>query len=148
MGSEWQLSFDPEETKTHQPILHVLPSAVVPYLELYLAEIRPCFPRNFSDEALWSGSKGHPLAYESLYSRVKLMSERLCGVALSPHSFRSIAATALADESPKDALFARPLLSHTSPTVTERYYIRASQRLAGNRVNDVLRMVRDEGGNR
>jgi integrase len=148
VGSEWQLSFNASETKTHQAIRYVLPSALMPWLEFYLAEVRPGFPRASHDRRLWPGSKGLPLACETLYSRVLLTTERLFGVAIAPHSFRTIAATAFADRSPEDALFARALLGHRSPRTTERHYIRANQRLASARINAILRQVRDDGRSR
>jgi hypothetical protein len=43
------------------------------------------------------------------------MTERLFGTAITPHSFRSIAATASAEAFPEDALHARPLLGHRRP---------------------------------
>src|SRR5262245_14611236 len=129
-GSEWQLTFEADETKTRQPLRHVAASALVPRLEFYLAQVRPGFRLAPGRQRLWSGSKGPPLAYETLYSQVCLTTKRLFGVTISPHSFRTIAATALADSSPEDALHARPLLGHRSPKTTERHYIRASQVLA------------------
>jgi integrase len=144
-GLECQLCFEAHETKTHQPIRYVLPSVLLPWLQFYLAEVRPGFPREPEDEGLWPGSKGRPLAGETLYSRVLRATERLFGVAIAPHSFRTMAATALADRSPEDALFARPLLGHRSPRTTERHYIRANQLLASVRINAILRNVRYDG---
>ena len=60
-----------------------------------------------------------------------------------PHAFRSIAATFLAEASPEDALYARPLLGHRQSQTTERYYIRASQIDAARTVTAALRQIRD-----
>ncbi len=143
VGMEWHLSFDAHEIKTHQPVRYVLAEALVPWLELYLTEIRPGLPGAQDHHRLWPGGKGPPLAYETLYSRVLLTTERLFGVAVVPHSFRTIAATALAESSPEDALHARALLGHRSPKTTERYYVRANQLRSSTRINTVLRDVRD-----
>jgi integrase/recombinase XerD len=70
----------------------------------------------------------------------------LFGVAITPHSFRSIAATALAEASPEDSLFARPLLGHRLPETTEQFYIKASQLEASRRVNAALETIRREPG--
>ena len=89
--------------------------------------------------------QGQALAYDTLYSRVLLTTKRLFGIAVAPHDFRTMAATALANSSPEDALHARPLLGHRSPKTTERHYIRANQLQASARVNAVLQDVRDGG---
>jgi len=141
VGSEWHLDFDVYETKTRQPLRYVVAAAVVPWLEFYLSDVRPHFTSAANDNRLWPGSKRRPLAYNTLYSRVRLATYRLFDLAVTPHDFRSMAATALADRSPRDALFARPLLGHRSPKTTERYYIRADQLQASKRVNAVLQRI-------
>lgn len=148
VGSEWQLSFAAGETKTHQPLRYVLSAQLAPRIEFYLAEVRPGFPGARDHKALWLGSKRSPLAYETIYSRVVLITRRLFGQTITPHDFRSIAATALADHSPEAALFARPLLGHRKPETTQKHYTRANQLLAGAKVNAVLKEVRDGGTRR
>jgi integrase len=143
VGTEWHLSLEAHETKTHQPVRYVVAEALVPWLELYLGQIRPYFPGAGIHHGLWPGGKARPLAYDTVYSRVRLTTERLFGVAVAPHSFRTIAATALADISPEDALHARALLGHRSPRTTERHYVRANQLRSSMRINTVLRDVRD-----
>jgi integrase len=72
-----------------------------------------------------------------------MRSLELFGVALSPHEFRTIAATALAESSPEDALYARPLLGHRQPETTAKHYIHASQLKASRQVADALVRIRD-----
>lgn len=144
-GPEWHLAFEADETKTRQPVRYVVAEALVPWLEFYLGQIRPYFRGAGNHHRLWPGDKARPLAYETLYSRVLLTTERLFGVAIAPHGFRTIAATALAETSPEDALQARALLGHRSPRTTERHYVRANQLRSSVRINTVLRDVRDGG---
>jgi integrase/recombinase XerD len=87
--------------------------------------------------------RGNPLAYESIYARVIKETQRLFGVDINPHTFRTIVATWLAEQSARDALFARPLLGHRSPATTERHYIRASKIEASRRVSDAIIELRD-----
>ena len=82
------------------------------------------------------------MAKETIYMRVRMRSEALLGVAINPHAFRGIAATFLAESSPEDALFARPLLGHRQGETTERYYIRASQIKAARKISAALREIR------
>jgi len=84
-----------------------------------------------------------PMAKETIYMRVIKRTRELFGVGLNPHAFRSIAATFLAESSPEDALYARPLLGHRQQQTTERYYIRASQIDAARIVSTALRGIRD-----
>ena len=86
---------------------------------------------------------GRPLAPETLYMRITLVTERLFGVAINPHAFRSIAATALTGRSAEDELHARPLLGHIRSQTTETHYVHASPIKAGRRVAETLRLIRD-----
>ena len=144
VDTDWWLSFQAEETKTYQAVSYVIPTLLVPWLELYLTKVRPSFRMAPGSMAIWPGCKGNPLAPESIYMRVMITTERLFGVAIDPHSFRSIAATFLAEQSPKDALHARPLLGHRYPATTERYYIKANQIAASRKVTEALQRIRDK----
>ena len=142
-GPEWHLGFEPQETKTHQPIHLVLPVELDPHIEFYLAHIRPAFPGASGHDRLWPACKGRPMAEETVYMRVRMRSRAIFGVPLGPHAFRSIAPTCLAESSPGDALYARPLLGHRQQETTERFYIRASQIKAARKVSAALRQIRD-----
>ncbi|MCH8950673.1 MAG: site-specific integrase, partial [Proteobacteria bacterium] len=115
------------ETKTGQPVHLVIPAELAPFLALFLEKVRPAFPGAAGGAHVWPACKGKPMAKETIYMRVMKRTRELFGVGLNPHAFRSIAATFLAEASPGDALYARPLLGHRQPETTERYYIRASQ---------------------
>jgi len=82
------------------------------------------------------------MAEETIYASVMATSAQLFGTALNPHSFRSLAATLLAETSPEDALHARPLLGHRQMETTEKHYIRASQLSAAR---ELWRNLGDDG---
>ncbi len=142
-GDAWHLSFPAPETKNSQDLTYILPQCLEAPLQHYLKTVRPRFPGAHSSVALFRSLKGNPLAYESIYMRVIKETQRLFGVDINPHSFRKIAATWLAEQSARDALFARPLLGHRNPATTERHYIRASQFEASRRVSDAIAQIRD-----
>jgi integrase len=142
VGGGYELHFADHETKTRQPLRYIIAPALVPWIDVYLEKIRPGFRIEHGCLRLWPGGKGSPLAYESLYARVLQTTQRLFGIAIPPHSFRSIAATALAEASAEDALHARALLGHRLPATTERYYVKATQLEAGRRVNAALEAAR------
>ncbi len=143
VGSEWHLRFEASETKTGQPIHLVLPDEFAPFPALFLEKVRPAFPGTADTNLLWPACKGRPMARDTIYGRVIKRSRELFGEPINPHAFRSIAATFLAESSPEDALYARPLLGHRQPETTERYYIRASQIDAARTVSTALRQIRD-----
>jgi integrase len=144
VGDEWHLSFPSPETKNYQDLTYILPQSLEPALAHYLSTIRPRLPGAGNTTALLISQKGNPLAYQSIYSRVILETERMYGVDINPHSFRTIVATWLAEHSARAALFARPLLGHRNPATTERHYIRASKIEASRRVSDAIIQLRDQ----
>lgn len=145
-GGAWHLRFTSTETKTRQPLHLIVPDALTPFVDEYLARIRPPFPGADSHDRVWAAAKGEPMAYETIYNRVRVTTQRLFGAALNPHAFRTIAATLLAETSPEDTLHARSLLGHRKPTTTEQHYIRASQLDAARKVTAALQAIRDSKG--
>jgi integrase len=143
VGDQWRLRFDASETKTRQPIDLVVPDALAPWVCVYLDRVRTAFPGAAAHPRVWIACKKYPMAEETIYMRVRMRSLELFGVALSPHEFRTIAATALAESSPEDALYARPLLGHRQPETTAKHYIHASQLKASRQVADALVRIRD-----
>lgn len=139
----WHLRFEPDETKTGQALHLVVPSALTPYVDHYLAQVRPGFPGAATHAHVWPAQKGRPMAEATIYASVMSTSQRLFGTALNPHAFRTLAATLLAEASPEDALHARPLLGHRQLGTTEKHYIRACQMSAGRKVAEALQEIRD-----
>ncbi|MDU8914131.1 tyrosine-type recombinase/integrase [Aestuariicoccus sp. MJ-SS9] len=143
-GHAWHLRFTASETKTHQTLHLVLHEDLGQHIAHYIYHVRPAFPKASETDRLWPASKGRPMAHQSINDRVRRQSEHLFGEALSPHAFRTIAATFLAETSPEDALQARPLLGHRSPVTTEKFYIKANQLKASQRIAAALKSIRDE----
>jgi len=141
-GDVLLLAFPAEEVKNRRPLEHTLPDSVAPFVQTYLGRIRPSFLKGGVSDALWLGFEGKPLAPQSVYGRIMLVSRRLLGVAINPHLLRDCAATSLASLSPAAALSAAALLGHQSFATTERHYIRANQLEAGRVVNAILADVR------
>jgi site-specific recombinase XerD len=136
------LKFAGHETKNRQPLTHPLPRHLLPYLQCYLDRIRPSFRPAETCNALWLGFEGGPLTARSIYGRVILVTDRLLGVKINPHSFRACAATSLAERSSADARLAAPLLGHRYFSTTERHYIRAQQLESSRKVHATLADIR------
>jgi integrase len=139
VGSEWRLYFEGEETKNYDPLSFVVPDAIVPHLMHYIETIRPGFGRAANESnRLWLAIKNAPLAENTLYQRIVALTGLLFGAPISPHQFRPIAATFLAETSAADSLRARPLLGHRSGATTAAHYIRASSIEASRNVSAAL----------
>jgi integrase/recombinase XerD len=138
-GDEWFVTFDGSETKNYDPVTYIVASAIVPHLVHYVETIRPAFGTIATDSTrLWLAIKKAPLAENTLYQRIVALTGRLFGAPISPHQFRSIAATFLAETSAADSLRARPLLGHRSGDTTATHYIRASSIEASRNVAAAL----------
>lgn len=142
VGDEWRLSFDASETKTYQDLTYVLPRSLAPALTHYLSNVRPGFPRAANTLALWMSQKGSPLAYQSIYGRVIMVTDRLFEVDINPHAFRTIAASWLAHRSSSDAAHARPILGNRDQATTERHYIQPATLEASRKVSDAIIEIR------
>ena len=137
-NSCWCLTFEDSSTKTGTTLKFHAPSSLAPYISHYVENIRPEFPGIALHTGIWAGSKGAPLSEISIYGRMMIASKKLFGVAISPHAFRTIAATFLAETSVNDVYHASRLLGHRDIKTTEVHYIRASQLTASRKVNRVL----------
>jgi integrase len=132
----WLISIPAKETKTHQPVSFELPEPLLPWIERYLSEVRPLFPRAHASSRLWLGKSG-PLG-DVVCSRITKLTRRLLGTPINPHLLRDCAASSLAAVSADLARAAAPLLGHRHFSTTERYYIQADNLAASRRVNTIL----------
>lgn len=138
INDRWLLTIPGEETKNHQPLEYFLPDDLCPWLEYYLATVRPVFPGAAQSNTLWLNQYGPVTSPRFLYLRVVKLTKRLFGVAINPHLLRDCAASSLALVSADMARAAAPLLGHRHFTTTERYYIQANDLEASRRLNEII----------
>jgi integrase/recombinase XerD len=125
VGGSWVLLFAGSETKTHAALEYPLPALLVPWLETYLQDVRPRFPGAALHDGLWASTRGRPLSSSELYRRICNRTESAFGYMVTPHQFRSAAATTIAIEDPANVHAAKDLLGHASFGTTYRHYIQA-----------------------
>ena len=77
---------------------------------------------------------------------IKLRTGEHFGVAINPHAFRDIAATAIASFAPEDASIIKAILSHRTMRTSERYYNRARQLAANEAYQASLEFFRSSKG--
>ena len=138
IGERWLLTFDAEETKNHEPVEYFVRTALIRWLERYLAEVRPAFPGASTSRQLWFNQYGPVTSPHFVYLRIVKLTRRLLGVPINPHLLRDCAASSLARVSADMARAAAPLLGHRHFSTTERYYIQASELEASRRLNAIL----------
>lgn len=143
VGKKWRLLFKSHETKTGTPLSYILPDSLVPAVGHYINHIRPRYRGSERTARLWIGLKQAPMSYEAIYGAVTARTKAQFGTSLSPHDFRSLAATFLSETSVSDSLRARALLGHCSESTTQDHYIRANSIEASRKTAATLREIRD-----
>jgi integrase len=128
IGKRWWISLPAAATKSRRPDERPVAVWLNPYINLYLNESRPFLLYGRSDtNALWiSSTTGRPMTLRKLGALISEVTLETVGVALSPHLFRTSAASVAAVDSRKMPHLASALLGHTDPRVTEEHYNRAS----------------------
>ncbi len=144
VGEEWMILHDASETKNHEPIEFSVPPVVLPYLEKYLAEVRPGFPGADDHDGLWASTRGRPLSEDRVYKVICRRTQEAFGFTVRPHDFRGAAATNIAIDDPENVLMAKDLLGHKTFGTTDGHYIRANSIKSGRRHHDIIARMRDD----
>jgi integrase len=125
VNEEWRLVFEGPEMKSGRPYQVTLPRQVIPFLERYLAEVRPTCPGVKQHNALWVAAHGGPLGPEAISRLIGDRTKAEFGDRISPHRFRHCAASTIAVFAPSEIGTAVGLLDHSSPRITHQHYILA-----------------------
>ena len=136
-------SFNAAETKNGRPLFAPLPRVLTPYIDRYLAEIRPALLRGHVADAFWISTYRAPLSEQSIYTKVCAATEEELGIRLTPHLFRDTLATGVATDDPEHVGMVPQLLGHADPRTAERHYIHAKAITASRRYNGVVAPLRD-----
>lgn len=105
-----------------------VPSLLNRYIDAYLHQSRPVLlgsrpPTDF----LWiSSTTGRPMTTKNIGTLISKITFETLGVDVSPHLFRTAAASTAAAYGGNTPHLASALLNHTDPRVTEEHYNRAS----------------------
>jgi integrase len=124
----WWIALPSIATKSRRPDERRVPKLLNPFVDLYLNQSRAVLlgsspPTN----ALWiSSTTGGRLTTKNLGTLISKITLETIGVDVSPHLFRTAAASAAAAYGGNIPHLASALLNHTDPRVTEEHYNRAS----------------------
>jgi len=115
----------------------------------YLNEHRPVLGRSRSrSNALWlSSNDGAPMSYLGIERVVTDVTRLTLGVGVTPHLFRTSAASTAAIHAGNMPQLASAILQHTDARVTEEHYNRATSMSAAGVYAEIIRgYLREEEG--
>jgi site-specific recombinase XerD len=133
VNGSWRISLPGGSTKNNRWIEKRIPNAFNHAIELYLNRARPILMKSPTpDNSLWISSRtGRRFTYKNLGTLISKITFRTLGVDVSPHLFRTAAASTAAVKLPKFPHLASALLGHTDPRVTDEHYKLATSLHAG-----------------
>jgi integrase len=133
----YRIELKPEQVKTNRPDEFWLPHALVPYVDAYLAMVRPALAAGHNHAALFVGQSGRALTSKGLAIRISVLSQRKFGYSFGPHAFRHALSTMLAEYDPANPGLAAGVLG-IGPDVNARHYDRAKQSVAARSYSDLI----------
>jgi integrase len=124
----WWIALPTIATKSHRPDERRVPALLDPWIGVYLNQSRPVLLGSRSPtNALWiSSTTGRRITTKNLGTLISKITLETLGVDVSPHLFRTAAASTAAMYGQDTPHLASALLNHTDPRVTEEHYNRVS----------------------
>lgn len=138
---QWWIVLSATETKEkradERPVNELLTSVI----DRYISEYRPVLARpESSSTALWpSANDGSPITGKAAARLISEATLSRVGVRVSPHLFRTSAASSAAVHAGQNPHLASAVLHHTHPSLTIGHYNRASCMSAAEHFREVVR---------
>jgi integrase len=142
----WWIALPGTSTKSRRADERPVPAQLNRCIGIYLNQSRPVLLRSRpGTNALWiSSTTGKPLTEKNIGTLISKITFETLGVDVSPHLFRTAAASTAAAYGGKMPHLASALLNHTDPRVTEEHYNRASSVTASKIYAEVINsLLRD-----
>jgi len=138
---KWWIVLSAAETKENRPDERPVDELLTPVIDRYLGQHRPVLARTDNPpSALWlSSTDGRPMSYVQVGVVIKTNTLATVGVDVSPHLFRTSAASTVATRSGDNPNLASALLHHTHPSVTNTNYNRATCLTAAESLRQIVR---------
>ena len=142
----WWIALPGQMTKSGRPDERPVPEWLNPSIDLYLSQSRPVLLASKSPtNALWiSSTTGQGMTTKNLGTLISKITFETLGIDVSPHLFRTAAASTAAIYGGNAPHLASALLNHTDPRVTEEHYNRASSMSAAAVYTGIISGVREE----
>jgi integrase len=134
----WWIVLSAKDTKSRRADERRLPDFLKPYTDLYLSESRPMLLRPTAPTSgLWPSTvSGRPMLKKAIGTLVSKITLETLGVDVSPHLFRTAAASTVATYGSNLPSLASALLNHTDTRITEEHYNRATSMSAAETFAD------------
>jgi integrase/recombinase XerD len=149
-GEEFMLKLVAAETKGRRPYEAMIAQPLTEAIRHYLDRHRPVLLKArgrwhcAAGDALWISRDGSPCRKETFANIIRKHARGSDGRPLSPHLFRSCAATSLAIKAPDSINIIPAILGHASPTTGEQYYNLATSLEACRAHNATLDQLQKE----
>ena len=141
INGKWWIVLGAAETKENRADERPVDDMLKPAIDRYIGQHRPVLARtDNSPTALWlSSNDGAPMSYDGVERVIKTTTLATVGVDVSPHLFRTAAASTAATHGGDNPHLASALLHHTHPSVTNAHYNRASSLSAAEKLRQIIR---------
>ena len=122
IGEGWCIALSAKETKERRADERPVPTLLTRYIDTYLKTYRPAFG-DFGQQ-IWLGRDG-PLTYHGVERIITDTTRMTLGIPISPHLFRSCAASTAYMHGNDFPHLATALLNHRGLKTTQDHYIRS-----------------------
>jgi integrase len=136
----WWITLPRTSTKSRRADERPVPQFLNPCVELYLNECHPVLIGSMPPTStLWiSSTKGRAMTTKNMGTLISKITLAALGVNVSPHLFRTAAATSAATHGRDTPHLASAVLGHSDPRVTEEHYNRGSSVSASKTYAEIL----------
>jgi integrase len=146
IDGSWWIALPGHLTKSRRPDERRVPALLIRFIELYLNQSRPLLLKSSPPtNALWiSSTTGGRQTTKNLGTLISKITLETIGVDVSPHLFRTAAASTAAAYGGNTPHLASAVLNHTDPRVTEEHYNRATSMGAGRIYAEIISSFRHD----
>jgi integrase len=145
VNDSWWIVLSASETKEKRADERPVDTGLALWIDRYLKIHRPVLARTDDPPtALWlSSNDGGAMSYSGVERAISATTLATVGINVSPHLFRTAAASTAAVYAGNTPHLASALLHHTDPAVTEEHYNRASALSAAQAYAALIRAIRN-----
>jgi integrase len=138
---KWWIVLSASETKEKRADQRRVDEVLTPFIERYLSHYRRVLARSIDrGSALWlSARRGTPITAAHVTDLINAVTLSTVGVAVSPHLFRTAAASTAAIYGGENPYLGSALLHHTDPNLVNEHYNRATCLSAAASFRQVIR---------
>jgi integrase/recombinase XerD len=142
IGDHWELDIPAADTKTRRPLDYSISKDLSARIDLYLERFRSRIRGSDKHGGLWPSHHSIPMRPDSINVAVQKRTKKAFGFGVNLHRFRHAAPTFWSIQDPVNVRGAKDLLGHATFATTEKHYIMAQSRLAGQALARAIGMLR------